>query len=75
MHYTKEIIKEAESLPVEERAMIIDRLLQTLNTPNPEIDMAWVDTAKRRLSEIRSGKTKTISGEEVFARIRERFEV
>ncbi len=75
MHYTNEIIKEAESLPVEERAVIIDRLLQTLNTPNPEIDMVWVDTAKRRLSEIRSGTTKTIPGEEVFARIKERFEV
>ena len=75
MFGTKEIIKEAESLPVEERAIIIDCLLRTLNTPSPEIDRIWIDTAKHRLSELRSGKVKTIPGDKVFARVKEYFAV
>ncbi len=75
MFGTKEILKEAESLPVEERAIIIDRLLRTLNTPSLEIDKIWIDTAKRRLSELRSGKVKAIPGDEVFGRVKEYFGV
>ena len=69
----KEIIKEAQSLPVEERAIVVDSLLRTLNTPDPEIDREWVAVSKRRLVELRSGSVKPVPGEEVFARARERF--
>jgi hypothetical protein len=58
----REIIKEAEFLPVEERAMIIDSLLRSLNPTNPETDRQWIDTAKRRLANLRSGKVKSIPG-------------
>jgi putative addiction module component (TIGR02574 family) len=69
----REIVKEAESLPVEERAMVIDFLLRTLNPPSPEIDRQWIDTAKRRLAELRSGKVKSVPGEDVFSRVKARF--
>ena len=74
MHGMKEIIQEAESLPVEERAMVIDSLLRTLNPLSAEIDIEWVKVAKRRLAELRSGRVKAIPGDDVFAKIRERFE-
>ena len=74
MHGLKEIIQEAESLPVEERAIVIDSLLRTFNSTDTKIDTAWVAVAKRRLSELRAGKVKAIPGEEVFAKIRGRFE-
>ncbi len=73
MHGMKEIIKEAESLPVEERALVIDSLLRTLNPPLAEIDTEWVKVAKHRLAELRSGSVKAVPGEEVFAKIQERF--
>jgi hypothetical protein len=60
MHGIKEIIQETESLPVEERKV--------------EIDREWVKVAKRRFAELRSGAVKPIPGNEVFAKIRERFE-
>ena len=69
----REIVKEAESLPVEERAMVIDSLLRTLNPPDPEIDRQWIDAAKRRLAELRSGEVKSIPGEDVFSRVKARF--
>ncbi|MEK6713285.1 MAG: addiction module protein [Nitrospirota bacterium] len=74
MHGMKKIIQEAESLPVEERAIVIDSLLRTLNPISAEIDVEWIKVAKRRLAELRSGHVTAISGDEVFAKIRERFE-
>jgi putative addiction module component (TIGR02574 family) len=74
MHGMKEIIQEAESLPVEERAMVIDSLLRSLNPPSMEIDREWAKVAKGRLAELRSGRVTPTPGDEVFAKIRERFE-
>lgn len=73
MYGMKEIIQEAMSLPVEERVILVDSLLQTLNPPDKEIDKEWVKVAKRRLAELRSGRVKAVPGDEVFAKIKERF--
>ena len=70
----REIVKEAESLPVEERAFIIDLLLRTLNSPEQEVDQKWIRLAKQRLDEIRSGHISAIPGAQVFSEIRERFD-
>jgi len=70
---TAEIIHEAESLPVEQRALVVDALLRTLNPPDPEIDRKWAAVAHRRLEELRTGKVKAIPGDEVFKNIRNRF--
>ena len=71
---TKQLIDEAISLPVEERALVIDSLLRSLNQPESEIDKIWAKEAKHRLDELRSGQVKAIPGEEAFKRVWERFE-
>jgi putative addiction module component (TIGR02574 family) len=73
MHGAKDIIQEAAALPVEERVIVVDAILRTLNPPNPDIDKEWVAVAKRRLAELRSGRVRPVPGDHVFARIRERF--
>jgi putative addiction module component (TIGR02574 family) len=73
MHGMKEIIQEVESLPVEERAMVVDLLLRSLNPPDVEIDKEWLKVAKRRVAELRSGSVNPVAGNEVFSKIRERF--
>jgi putative addiction module component (TIGR02574 family) len=73
MPSTAELIREVESLPVEERTFVVDSLLRTLNPPDPEIDKKWSVVVKRRLAELRSGRVKSVPGEEVFAKIRQRF--
>ncbi len=70
---TKDIITEAISLPVEERTMVVDSILRSLNPPETEIDKKWIQTAKRRLTELRTGKIKSISGDEVFKKIWTRY--
>jgi putative addiction module component (TIGR02574 family) len=73
MHNTEDIIQEAASLPVEERIIVVDSLLRTLNMPDPDIDREWAVVARRRLAELRSGRVKPVPGDQVFTRIRERF--
>jgi putative addiction module component (TIGR02574 family) len=70
----KEIIEEAESLPVEERVIVIDSLLRTINPTPTDVEVEWMNVAKRRLAELRSGTVKAVPGSEVFARIKNRFE-
>ena len=69
----KELIAEAVSLPVEERTLLIDSLLHSLNPTDAEIDKAWATEAERRLEELRAGTAKTIPADQVFAEIRNRF--
>lgn len=71
---TKELIDEAVSLPVEKRVLVVDSLLQSLNQPESEIDEKWNEIAQKRLMEMRSGEVKSISGEQVFKKIWEKFE-
>ena len=73
MHGTKDIIQEAATLPVEERAIVVDSLLRTLNPPDTEIDRAWVRIAQRRLADLRSGRVQPVPGDQVFAKVKERF--
>ena len=70
---TEELIAEANSLPLEERAALADSLLKSLNPPEADIDKEWASVAERRLAELRSGKVKGIPGGEVFERVRDRF--
>ena len=72
---TKEIIDEALSLPIDQRALIADTILRSLNAPDPETDELWARVAIRRRDELRSGTAKSIQGSDVFARIRERYAV
>lgn len=67
------IIQEAQSLSIEDRLRVLDSLLLSLNPPDPTIDSEWAVTAKRRLAELQSGQVKPVPGEQVFARLSERF--
>ncbi|RXK80691.1 addiction module protein [Chlorobaculum sp. 24CR] len=66
---TKQLIDEAVSLPVEERAFVVDSLLRSLNQPESEIDKKWAVEANRRLAELRSGKVQAILGDKVLAKV------
>ena len=71
---TRQLIDEAVSLPVEERALVVDSLLRSLNQPESELDRIWGKEAQRRLSELRSGSIDAVPGDKVFSKIWERFE-
>ncbi|MCA8863331.1 MULTISPECIES: addiction module protein [unclassified Halomonas] len=70
----QELVSEAESLPVEERARVVDALLRSLNSPESTIDKQWVNAAQCRLDDIRADRVATVSSEQVFANLRARLE-
>jgi hypothetical protein len=70
---TKKLIDEVVSLPIEERAMVIDSILRSLNQPITDLDKKWLEEARQRLSEMRQKKGEAISGNQVFEKIWRRF--
>lgn len=70
---TAEIMDVVDSLPIDMKLELIDHLLESISPPQSEIDEAWKDEVERRIDEVESGKVKPVPGEEVFARLRERY--
>lgn len=70
----KDLIDEANALPAEERALLVDSLLRGLNPSDSEVDRKWAAVAQRRLTEMRSATVEPVPGNEVFEKIRRRFE-
>jgi hypothetical protein len=60
---------------ITQEMMLTPLIKQQANRPDPEIEMQWITVAKYRLKELRSGKVQAVSAEDVFARIRQRFEL
>lgn len=69
----KDLIDQASALPVEERALMVESLLLSLNPPDPEMDAAWTAEAYARLDALRSGEVEGVPAEAVFDRIRRKF--
>lgn len=70
---TDELFSEVISLPVEIRTQLINKLLQSINPFRKDVDELWAKEVEKRVEEIRSGKVKTVPGEEVFKKIRDRL--
>jgi len=66
---TQELFDKAVSLSIEIRTQLVDKLLRSLHPVQKEIDELWAAEAEKRVEEIKSGKVKTIPGDEVFKKI------
>lgn len=65
-----EIIEAILSFPVGERVQIVEAILETLNTPDPEVEKAWIEEAEQRLDEIESGKVEPVPGKQAMDELR-----
>lgn len=64
------IEEEALALPVQERAKLIERLLESLDVlPEQEAEALWFDVAQRRAREIDEGKVQLVTSDELERRI------
>jgi putative addiction module component (TIGR02574 family) len=68
-----ELMSEAESLPIEIKTQLIDRLLNSINPSQEKIDQIWAVEVEKRVAEIESGKVKTIPGAQVFKEIFDKY--
>ena len=61
-----EIIDEALHLNPQERYLVIDNLVKSLNEPNGEVDEVWIEESQKRLKAYHNSEVKTYSYEDVF---------
>ena len=61
-----EIIQEAINLKPQEKYLIIESLILSLNEPDKDIEKIWIEESQKRLDEYKNGNLKTLSFEEVF---------
>jgi len=70
---TNELLSVAESLPLELKIQLIDKLIGSLSPSDDKVDELWAKEAEKRVAELRSGKVRSIPGEEVFKESKESF--
>ena len=67
----EQVAEEALALPSEARALLADRLVESLDfAEDGYVRQLWVAEARRRRDEVRSGFVKTISSEEALAQVK-----
>ncbi|MBU3917412.1 addiction module protein [bacterium] len=63
-----ELATKAMALPGEARALLAERLVESLD--HESVSEIWLTEAKKRRNEVRSGRVKPIPGDEVMEEIR-----
>ena len=61
-----DIFEAALSLPSGDRASLADKLLDSLNPVDSQVEKAWINEVERRIKSFDDGETLAIEGEEVF---------
>ena len=67
---TQEIIDRALSLPPADQALVVDKLLSSLDQPDEAIDALWRKEVEDRIRAYNDGSLKSVSLEEVLAKYR-----
>lgn len=63
---TKEILEQALKLKPEDRFMLVEGLIKSLDEPDKKVDEIWAEEAEKRLRAYREGRLEGISMEEIF---------
>ena len=64
-----ELAERGKALTPEDRSLLVDMLLESLNeTPHAEVEAAWDQEVESRLAAYDRGEIQAVDGEEVLAR-------
>lgn len=63
---TEEIIAMTLKLKPHERLQVVEKINESFDRPDPEIERLWGEEAVRRLAKFDAGHSKTYSADEVF---------
>lgn len=66
METSESLFKKALLLKPQDRFLLIDGLVRSLDEPDREIDEIWAEEAEKRLIAHREGKTQGVPFKEVF---------
>jgi putative addiction module component (TIGR02574 family) len=70
-----EVLEKALALSTQERGLLIDHLIESLDEGPAEegVEEAWDAEIRRRVDDIRAGKVKMIPGERVLRELAKEF--
>ena len=63
---SKELLAQALKLKPEDRFMLVEGLIKSLDEPDSMLDAIWAEEAEKRLRAYRAGKLEGIPMEEIF---------
>jgi putative addiction module component (TIGR02574 family) len=66
----EELEEQAKDLPAEERARLVEVLLESLHAPDSEIETDWAREIEQRIAAFDRGEAQTHAAEDVFAEAR-----
>ena len=63
---SKDVLKQALKLKPDERFMVVEGLIKSLDEPDSSLDAIWAEEAEKRLKAYRAGNLEGIPMEEIF---------
>jgi len=63
---SKDVLEKALKLKPDERFMVVEGLIKSLDEPDSSLDTIWAEEAEKRLEAYRSGNLEGIPMEEIF---------
>ena len=63
---SKDVLEKTLKLKPDERFMVVEGLIRSLDEPDSSLDAIWVEEAEKRLKAYRSGNLVGIPMEEIF---------
>ena len=63
-----QILKDAINLKHQDKYLLIETLVHSLNEPDSDIEKLWIEESQRRLDLYNSGDLETVSYDEVFTK-------
>ena len=63
---SKDILEQALKLKPNERFLVVDGIIKSLDEPDSSLDAIWANEAEKRLKAYRAGNLEGIPIEEVF---------
>ena len=62
----KEIISQVLTLPLDDRLFIVNKVIESFNPMNSEVEKQWLDEVTNRKKLLEAGELETISYSEFF---------
>ena len=69
---SKLILNQALDLPANERAILAEQILLSLDLPDSKIDELWATEAESRIDEYEKGNIKTKTAQQVFSKTQQK---
>jgi len=64
------VLEQALTLPAKERVKLVEKLLASLDQPDPVVDALWAEEAEDRIRAYDAGEIKGISAEDLLKKYR-----